>query len=513
MHQAPLPVAAKSFGLITVLAAAATVLLSRSTFPPHDEWGWWLAVLPVAVLHPIVVTRGPQSIEVGLESVVIILLSFAAPGHALMLWTAGCALAQATRTAAHRTRTPPLGLEHAAMSVLAGAATVFVVTRCVPHALEPGPWALLAVAAGAVTYLLVDRVLSAVVIASLGRGSIRGSWSPDLAVTLACSGGATLGYLGAVAARTDCWALPLLLVPVGVLIVAARGHRAASRDRSRVAALCAVASRLDRAQTAEEVTAIVLEEGRRALRVERLSVVADPDKHALQASVLTGGAPAWLAPAPRLSAEPFTAHDQQTLDLVALLASDSLRSLALHAQLATHATHDALTGLPNRSGLHRALTAELTPRTTPATAMLLCALDGFRSINSRHGHQAGDQVLKVVAERIRGSIQDGDLVYRIGGDEFVVLVPRTSRDEALVLAERVLAGVRRPIALASGVAEVGLSIGVAVSGSASSADDLLRQADCAMYEAKALGKGRVRLWQPVQNAGVPEPRMGAPTRD
>ena len=76
------------------------------------------------------------------------------------------------------------------------------------------------------------------------------------------------------------------------------------------------------------------------------------------------------------------------------------------------------------------------------------------------------------------------------------------------MAERVLATVRRPIALVSGVAEVGVSIGIAISSPASCADELLSQADCAMHEAKSVGRARVRLWRAARSAGVPKPRMG-----
>lgn len=520
MQKAPLlPIAAKAFFLFTGLTAAAAVLLSGSTFPSQAQWGWWLAVLPVVVLchFPVVVTRGSNAIEIGFESVVIIFLSFAAPEHALALWTAAGVLAQMKQPAPQWARTTPpwITFYNAAMSVLSGAATVFVVSRCVPHALEPGPWALLAVGSGAIAYFLVDYVLSALAIPLLGHGSFRESWRYDgLAITLACSGGvAALGYLGAVVVRADHWALPLLLVPVWTFIAASRGYLDASRERSRVAALFTVAARLHHAPTPEEVTAIVLDEGRRALRVEQLSLVADPDNHGLRSSVHTGTALNWLVPAPRRSGEHFTAQDQQTLNLLACLASDSLRRLALHAELETLASHDALTGLPNRASLHRALVAELASRSPSPTAMLFGDLDGFKNVNDRLGHEAGDQLLRVVAERIRACIRDDDVVSRLGGDEFAVLLPRTPRDVALVIAEQVLTAVRQPTVLAAGVADVGISIGIAVSSPGSSADELLSEADSAMYEAKALGKGRVRLCRAAQKARVPEPRLGQPTRD
>ena len=507
------PLGAKVLFVVTGLAAAAVLLGSGSTFPPASEWGWWLAVLPVVVLYryPVSVTRGSKSIEIGFESVVIIFLAFAVPDHALALWTGGWVLTQIKPPTLKRGRTTPpwITFYNFAMSVLSGAATVVVVTKWMPHSLEPGPWALAAVALGAAAYFLVDYILTAIAMPLLGRGTLREAWQYDhLGITLACSGCvAALGYLGAVVVRADYWALPLLLVPITTFIVASRGYVGASRERARVSALFAVASRLHHAQTAAEATAIVLDQGRRALRVEELSLVAVPAEGVPRASVLTSSNEHWLVPTPRLSSETFTADDQQTLDLLASLASDSLRRVALHDDLETLATHDALTGLPNRGSLHEVLARELGPvasRARPAvpTALLFCDLDGFKRVNDQHGHEAGDQLLKVVAERLRGCVREGDLVARLGGDEFVLLLPRTARAEALSIAERVLASVQQPILLTSGATQVGVSIGVALSEPTSSADELLNRADAAMYEAKAQGKGRVSLSAPDRTADL-----------
>ena len=502
----PVPIAARVFFLVTALAATAIVLRSGSTPPGREEWAWWLAVLPVAVLchYPVVVTRGSNAIEIGFESVVVIFLAFAVPGHALVLWTGGWVVARLKAPGARgeKTTAPWIRLYNDAMSVLSGAATVFVVGSLVPHALEPGPWALLAVGLGAVAYFFVDYVLSAVATPLLGRGSFRGSWRYDnLAITLACFGGvAALGYLGAVAVEASPWALPLLLVPVWTVVVASRGYVDASRERARLAALFAIAARLQHAETAEDATAIVLEEGRLALRVEQLSLLADPQASSPRAPIMTGGTQTWLVPHARRSNEDFTAQDEQTLELLASLASESLRSIALLVELETLATHDALTGLPNRASLHRSLEAELAAPTDLPTAILFCDLDGFKSVNDHRGHEAGDQMLTVVADRMSACVRAGDLVSRLGGDEFVVLLPRTSQDEALATAERILVAICSPGSVVSGFANVGISIGVAISDASSTADELLNRADTAMYDAKASGRGRVSLSPAAKSA-------------
>ena len=124
--------------------------------------------------------------------------------------------------------------------------------------------------------------------------------------------------------------------------------------------------------------------------------------------------------------------------------------------------------------------------------MLFCDLDGFKAVNDTYGHEAGDAVLVEVAGRLSASVRDGDLVARFAGDEFVLV----SRPEgATRIADRLLQRLTEPIALADGQsARVGTSIGIAdlldPTGVEVTAEELLKQADTAMYVAKRSGKGR-----------------------
>jgi diguanylate cyclase (GGDEF)-like protein len=145
-------------------------------------------------------------------------------------------------------------------------------------------------------------------------------------------------------------------------------------------------------------------------------------------------------------------------------------------------------------------------------ALLFVDLDDFKQVNDSFGHAAGDQILCRVAERLEASIRADDVVGRQSGDEFAVLLGRiVDEDEAAAAAERILGELRRPIGLGGAAIFVSGSIGVAVADApGTTAEDLLIQADAAMYAAKRSGKGQfalydtrmpVRTWTELEAAG------------
>ncbi|MEG2047095.1 MAG: diguanylate cyclase [Comamonas sp.] len=161
-------------------------------------------------------------------------------------------------------------------------------------------------------------------------------------------------------------------------------------------------------------------------------------------------------------------------------------------QAAHHlANHDALTGLANRRALEGALEQELTCGRRGAVCFM--DLDGFKQVNDTQGHDAGDEVLRVVAARLMAQARTGDCVARLGGDEFVVLLSglRTP-EEAVSVMTRCMNAVSQPIALDAGImVQVGCSIGISISAEGCTAANLLQSADEAMYAAKHAGKGRI----------------------
>jgi diguanylate cyclase (GGDEF)-like protein len=163
-------------------------------------------------------------------------------------------------------------------------------------------------------------------------------------------------------------------------------------------------------------------------------------------------------------------------------------------QLRHQALHDALTDLPNRAlvtdRIEQLLARNRRSGTTPAA--LFMDLDNFKNVNDTLGHQAGDRLLKAVAARLASTLRDTDTVGRMGGDEFVVLIDGASPDpDPQLVAERLVAIMRQPFHLddESIPLVANISVGIA-SGDRASADELLRDADVALYQAKTLGKNR-----------------------
>jgi diguanylate cyclase (GGDEF)-like protein/PAS domain S-box-containing protein len=163
--------------------------------------------------------------------------------------------------------------------------------------------------------------------------------------------------------------------------------------------------------------------------------------------------------------------------------------------------HDKLTGLPNREFLVRSLIQRIEQRNKrrdhlPSFAVMFLDLDRFKAINDSLGHPAGDQLLREVARRLQRCTRPGDVVARFGGDEFVILLGQiVDTEEALAIGSRMRDALATPFQLAGGAVASGASIGVALNTTQiESADELLRHADLAMYQAKNHGKGQVRLF-------------------
>ncbi len=174
------------------------------------------------------------------------------------------------------------------------------------------------------------------------------------------------------------------------------------------------------------------------------------------------------------------------------LGEDITEKMAAQEALAHRATHDPLTGLANRTLLDERLAQALADPERPV-AVILCDLDGFKRVNDRLGHAAGDHVLRAVAGRLRSICRSQDLVCRPAGDEFVIVLTgdpgetaRHLRGTCAHVAERIGRAVRAPVVVDGGRAQVGVSVGVAATaGPSRGAEDLLRAADRAMYRHKS----------------------------
>ncbi|WP_343741581.1 putative bifunctional diguanylate cyclase/phosphodiesterase [Herbaspirillum huttiense] len=170
------------------------------------------------------------------------------------------------------------------------------------------------------------------------------------------------------------------------------------------------------------------------------------------------------------------------------------------------ATHDVLTGLPNRALLADRIqhAVEVARRNGKPFAVLFMDLDGFKAINDSLGHAVGDGLLVAVAQRIRACIRGEDMVARIGGDEFVVVMSNLSTPEVVEqLSENILAELRLDFQIEDATLRVTSSIGIAVyPNSGESVDALMKNADAAMYEAKQSGRNTYRFFEPAMHASA-----------
>ena len=200
---------------------------------------------------------------------------------------------------------------------------------------------------------------------------------------------------------------------------------------------------------------------------------------------------------------------------MAHMAAMLLENARLVDQLRQQALHDSLTGLPNRALFRDRLAQALQRRASIADdrcAVLFLDLDDFKDVNDGLGHAVGDALLRVVGERLRSTLRGADTAARLGGDEFAVLIEDAAGvDEVAAIADRIVGAIAGPIALADQEVSMRVSVGVAVSPEGGeSVDELLTNADAAMYVAKAAGKGRSVVYEPGMRVGSVERQAHAP---
>ena len=291
----------------------------------------------------------------------------------------------------------------------------------------------------------------------------------------------------------------LLVVAFGLVVVSLGGAVLVGRGVSRaLGRLADQAAQISQGQLVE-ITSSGPREAR-TVSAALADTVAGLRRIQAQAGAVARGdltAPVLAEPLPGPLGELLHASVEQLVDSVR-------EREELQTALAHQAAHDSLTDLPNRTQA-RALTLAALHRGRRAgtmTGLLFVDLDGFKSVNDRHGHATGDTVLRVIADRLRTTLRPGDVVCRLGGDEFVVLVEGVTAERDLVeLAERLIGTVSRPIRRSGTELRVGASVGIALSQDAGvDADALFAEADAAVYRAKERGRGRVELFDEALRA-------------
>ena len=201
------------------------------------------------------------------------------------------------------------------------------------------------------------------------------------------------------------------------------------------------------------------------------------------------------------------AHDSasgESLGIIAMVQDISTRK-SLEARLTHQASHDPLTNLANRTLFkQRADVALQRARQRDQVVVMFLDIDNFKAVNDSVGHAAGDQLLVVAASRLLNATRGSDLVARFGGDEFAILLENVrDDDEARIVADRITRTMKQPIHVGDESVTTGVSIGIArLHEDGDGADELIRNADVAMYTAKGSGKGRYQFFEPAMHTAV-----------
>ncbi len=492
--------------LFAVVATLLTALEGGEAFGEGAGAGLsplWLCVPLIAVFgrYPVHLDRPAGAIEIGFDSCVLAFLgtAFVEPHEAVVIWAAGAVLAQFATS-----RRMPARIFNIGVMITSGVTALWVM-----ELLDGGSGSetslqeFLAVMIGCTVYFLLDFVVSEVSVALENSAPVRpqlieyGVLLSMVSIVAVDS----LGYLAALINRElPAIALVLLAVPLAALLVAARSTMR-DRERSRRMRVLFDVSREVQKQVDSDVVLELLEPGARELiRVPETSLRDDPPEPGEVGARVTDGTRDWWLVAPEWSRLRATiASDAEHLDQLALTGSEALSRLKLAREMTYLARHDTLTQLANRSvfldRVEHAL--QMARRRRSRVAVLFCDLDGFKQINDRFGHSAGDAVLVTIASRIRGCVRVSDTVARLGGDEFAILLEDVRNDDDVA---RVSAGVLAAVVDRAEVnghhVTVSTSIGVATSDGSDTGEGVLRSADIAMYEAKAQGKNCMARYRP-----------------
>ena len=180
---------------------------------------------------------------------------------------------------------------------------------------------------------------------------------------------------------------------------------------------------------------------------------------------------------------------------------DEMEKSAIAAQHAIEeqrkkAMHDALTGLPNREAYQQRLEQEVhrLQRYGNKLSLMVCDIDLFKRINDNYGHLAGDKVLKIIAKSLQINLRDSDFIARFGGEEFVCLMPETSKEDAKIVAEKLRKKIEgSPFNFKKEPVQITISFGISEFAEGDSADDVFERADKALYKAKENGRNQVVL--------------------
>ena len=461
----------------------------------------WIALVVVMSRFPLLLTHKSGDIELGFETCILVFLVLTLePREAFSIWAIATTLAMATQKKSWRSRTFNIGL-----TLLGAALFVSVVTLIDPG--EDRLLALVAVMTGCAIYFAFDLLVTALSLAledGVGLNTVL-RWG-SVPLGLACFVSVdTLGYLAWLLAGQPRWTLLLLLVPVGTILVAVRSVSETRLAQLRLVGLLEAATYAPDWSDESQIETSLVVQAERTLRHTKASLRDEPaQSHEIGSPIEIEGRPTrHLVVGHQLSGRGFDDHDRKALAALTAVGVSALNRRRLSDEMVYLARHDALTGLHNRGVFSDRLTQALESRGQRGlVAVLYCDLDGFKEVNDLLGHDAGDRLLVLVAERVMTCLREGDTAARLGGDEFGVLLDTIDdHAQADAVAHRLLTALEHPFETGDQQVRVRVSVGIAFSGAEpTTAEMLINCADTAMYAAKARGKGCVERFHPQMRA-------------
>jgi diguanylate cyclase (GGDEF)-like protein len=426
-----------------------------------------------------------------------------------------------------------------AQYVLGACLAVLVFHWVVSDVSDPGPDMWLGAMLATQTSALLGVLLISIVI-SFSEGLIKlktfgHMLAMDFVVTVTNT---SLALAGAVIVYNDARAIPLLAIPVATVFLAYRAYLLERQRHERLEFLYEATRTLSRSPEIVLALESLLARSLEAFRAELAEIVlfGSDGSPSLRTTLGPGPQKEVMQPidegvAQDLPGEKrvigtimlanrsgvvrsFSDDDLKLFETLANNASVALQydrlEQAVHQlrtlqeQLEHQAFHDPLTDLANRS-LFLTQVQEALTRGSEEVAVLFIDVDDFKTVNDSLGHAAGDRLLVTVAERLRECVRPADIVARLGGDEFAVKVvdAKDAQAAALMVTRRIMRAFDQPLASESQTVSVHLSVGISTTRlSGRRADELIRDADVAMYQAKAAGKQRYELFDPPMRSAV-----------
>jgi diguanylate cyclase (GGDEF)-like protein len=512
---------------------------------PAHRAPWWMVVLIVvgfgiAERFAFNVQFRREAISISLSEVPTALaLAFLSPPAAIAARVLGSLVVLAVVT-----RPKPYKLVfNGALFTLEAAMAFFVVRRIADPMTTTEPRFLVAVTIGIVAASLVGSLAVATAIACFEGRLLEHLWRGWRVCAVVTPVSTTIAAVALAPALLMHELVLLALVPIAAVWSILRRHGQLVQQHTDLGALHGFAGAVGRSLRLDEIVGDAVAETARLLRAQRCALyVFDADGSLVEAGnvggeigprpsrvddprwseVVDGGRATWcragieavvasstrrsslatpvgdangtiglLAVAERTAGiHDFDASDRSRLHTMAVQLASTLRKALLHASIEHAATHDALTGGPNRAAFERAVDDRLAATADGCVAVLLLDLDRFKEVNDTLGHHAGDRVLVQFAERVRERLLPGDVLARLAGDEFAVLAHRLDVEAMRELAADLLSEARTPFSLDGIDVVVTASIGIApLVDVDTEATSVMRRADIAMYAAKKAHAG------------------------